>query len=326
MAFPTHEHVSFPDILHQMRGPPPFHQVAQCNNVAFIEWAQARGILPRNKVCQHLDNGVPCGLPMYLAPLERENLGFVFRCPGPANDHPYKSLRHGTFFSHSNLHPWKIVAIIYLWSFSDVSQATAQQMLQIGSKTTMVDWHQLCRDLCMTRLAMNPPLIGGPGTIVQIDETQVARAKPARNGRARRVPPRWVIGGICDETREVFMAECPGGRRDAATLLPIIQQHVIAGTTIHSDMWGAYNQLGALGYQHRTVNHHRFFVDPNTGVHTNLAENLWRNAKRKLTRMCGTRPHLLASYYDEFQWRRTVDRVTAFDGALDMIRLQYPQD
>ena len=35
-------------------------------------------------------------------------------------------------------------------------------------------------------------------------------------------------------------------RRDAPTLLPIIQQHVLPGTVIHSDDWRAYRHVAAL--------------------------------------------------------------------------------
>ena len=35
-------------------------------------------------------------------------------------------------------------------------------------------------------------------------------------------------------------------RRDAGTLLPIIQQHVHNGTTIWSDEWSAYNSVTSL--------------------------------------------------------------------------------
>ena len=55
--------------------------------------------------------------------------------------------------------------------------------------------------------------------------------------------------------------------RQAATLLPIIQQHVQRGTVIHSDQWSSYSQVSTLpnvehenllvqqGYIHRISNH-----------------------------------------------------------------------
>ena len=45
-------------------------------------------------------------------------------------------------------------------------------------------------------------------------------------------------------------------RRDAATLLPIIQNVTRPGGIIHSDQWRAYHGIQQqLGLQHRTVNH-----------------------------------------------------------------------
>ena len=34
--------------------------------------------------------------------------------------------------------------------------------------------------------------------------------------------------------------------RTAATLLPILQQHVAQGSVVHSDQWASYNQVGNL--------------------------------------------------------------------------------
>ena len=66
-------------------------------------------------------------------------------------------------------------------------------------------------------------------------------------------------------------------QRDAATLLPIISDHVEAGTTVWSDMWAAYNGIAALPgvTAHETVNHSIQFVNPVTGVHTNTIETYW---------------------------------------------------
>ena len=71
----------------------------------------------------------------------------------------------------------------------------------------------------------------------------------------------------------------PVAHRDANTFIPIIQEFVIPGTTIVSDLRGAYNQIGANGYQHLTVNHSVNFVNPFTFANTNTVENFWISAK-----------------------------------------------
>ena len=72
--------------------------------------------------------------------------------------------------------------------------------------------------------------------------------------------------------------------RDAATLLPIIQQHTLPGTTIWSDQWAAYNGivalLGIVG--HGVVNHSLQFVDSATSVNTQSVESYWNGVKGSL--------------------------------------------
>ena len=62
-------------------------------------------------------------------------------------------------------------------------------------------------------------------------------------------------------------------RRDAATLLPIIQAHINPGTEIHSDQWAAYGNVETLPgvAAHRTVNHSLEFVAAD-GTHTQHIE------------------------------------------------------
>ena len=50
-------------------------------------------------------------------------------------------------------------------------------------------------------------------------------------------------------------------RRDAATLMPLIMQHINQKTEIHSDEWRAYNRIKHEEYDHYTVNHTENFVD-----------------------------------------------------------------
>ncbi|KAI0989272.1 hypothetical protein GJ496_004207 [Pomphorhynchus laevis] len=48
---------------------------------------------------------------------------------------------------------------------------------------------------------------------------------------------------------------CEDNLRNSSSLVPFIVDNVTIGTTIHTDLWAAYSQLGQLGFVHETVNH-----------------------------------------------------------------------
>ena len=61
----------------------------------------------------------------------------------------------------------------------------------------------------------------------------------------------------------------------AATLMPVIQQFIKPGSTVISNQWAAYSEIGQCGYQHLTVNHSEHFVDQGTETHTQNIECTW---------------------------------------------------
>ena len=132
--------------------------------------------------------------------------------------------------------------------------------VEIRSSHTVVDWKQFCRDVCVSYFLNHPEQIGGAGRVVEIDESLFSKRK---YNRGRVLQEQWIFGGYDPVDKKGFLVPVP--KRDAATLLPIVQQWVLPGTTIHSDMWQAYNQFGNMGYPHGTVNHSLNFVDPVTG-------------------------------------------------------------
>lgn len=128
--------------------------------------------------------------------------------------------------------------------------------------------------------------IGGPGTIVEIDEAKFGKRK---YNRGRLVEGSWVLGGIQRDTKKCFLAVCPDNKRSERALLPIIQQYVAPGTTIITDKWKAYINLSNHGYVHLDVNHSQNFVDPQTGAHTNSIEGTWTHVKNRALQRGGRR-------------------------------------
>ena len=96
--------------------------------------------------------------------------------------------------------------------------------------------------------------IGGPGTIIEIDETSISKRK-YNIGHLPGYHRQWMFGGIERGTKRCFLKlvdQC-----NATTLLPIIQENILPGTTITSDLWAAYGGVVMLpqNYQHLIVNH-----------------------------------------------------------------------
>ena len=109
-----------------------------------------------------------------------------------------------------------------------------------------------------------------------------------------------MFGGIDRETKETFFKVVE--RRDADTLIPIIQKYIIPGTTIFSDCWKAYSTLKDIGYIHSTVNHSIEFKAAD-GTCTNTIESTWRAVKNSLPQN-GTVKDLYDSYFSEYCVRK----------------------
>ena len=124
-----------------------------------------------------------------------------------------------------------------------------------------------------------------------------------QNHRGR--PPRqqiWVFG-MADTSQSPALGVMKiVSNRSAQTLVPVMQQHLRSGTTVHSDEWAAYSRvqqrLPAVS-THGVVNHSLHFVDPATGVHTQNVESYWNRVKTKFKRMKGVHETMLSSYLDE---------------------------
>ena len=150
-------------------------------------------------------------------------------------------------------------------------------------QNTAVQWYQYFQDICSWKMLAISIALGGPGNIVQIDESVMVRAKYHR-GHRLCAQQRWVFGVYDPEKGHIELVD----NREAATLIPITQQVVVPGTTIWSTKWAAYRTLSQLGYTHQTVNHRRNFKDPVTGVCTKHVEAYWYSVKRRFKSLVGS--------------------------------------
>lgn len=249
--------------------------------------------------------------------------GYRWRCP----DHKGRkmTIRYGSFFERSHVPLPKLVVLLYLWSFQ-MPIVCAVQMTGI-SEATLIDWYNFIREVCSTHLMDFPDLtkIGGPGHIVCLDESVIAKRK---YHVGRLVRERWIFGGFDRNTRRGFIRMVDD--RTAATLLPLIAESILPGTEIWSDGWASYagiTNMPGLNYTHRVVNHTLHFVDPATGCCTNPIELYWKNCKMGFKRMSGTTSVMLPSHLDEFMFRQLyggTDRGEVFRSIVNTIKYQYP--
>ncbi|KAL5272803.1 hypothetical protein ACHWQZ_G000842 [Mnemiopsis leidyi] len=230
------------------------------------------GILRPHQYCEE------CQTYMELksCPTARYSDGYNWACP---DDIHLLSVR-----ADSVLHRRKISFTSFLhllWLFCNrISVSDAARLVSSNIKTVRTLFTSLRQ--CMAEDLLDNGVrrkIGGPGHIIEIDESKFGRRK---YNRGRRVVGKWILGGYCRTTGECFLTECTNNKRDHHTLLRLIKQNVLPGTIILTDKWKGYNSLSHHGFIHLVVNHRQGFVDPLTGVHTNTCEGMWFHAKKHM--------------------------------------------
>ncbi|KAL1123121.1 hypothetical protein AAG570_002209 [Ranatra chinensis] len=138
---------------------------------------------------------------------------------------------------------------------------------------TITDWTHFVRETMVDYLEDHSESVGGPGMIVEVEESKFGKRKYSRG---YYVEGQWVLGGIERGSGRTFLV--PVHDRSSETLTECIKQWVLPGTTIYTDCWNARDRLGGEGYNYLTVKHSLHFVDPSTGTHASTV-GMWQHFK-----------------------------------------------
>ena len=146
--------------------------------------------------------------------------------------------------------------------------------------------------------------------------------------RGRRAPvDSWVFGIVSNESTPSKGYYQVVEKRDRATLLPIIDRCLKPGSEIHTDDWGAYDNLRQhiphKVARHRVVNHSLNFVDPATAAHTQQIESKWNQLKQPIKARGGIAREDLQSYLNERMWKEWRGGTEVLDHFFDAVALCY---
>lgn len=258
------------------------------NSKNSILWLQSKDYLRTNCVCPKCEDRE--------MKLNTRGEYVQFKCTKCCTT---RSVFQNTFLFNHHKNIVELLDLIYFWALDLVQKKVGYQAKTLSSDTLNYWFNELNQlSVRIIRSENSTGKIGGQNHRVQIDESKFSKRK-YEVGRVVNSP--WVVGGIDMTTREVFFVET--NRRDANTLRNIIYNHVEEGSIIHTDCWRGYANLVELGFEHYTVNHSNYFVDPFTGVNTQLIESTWSVFKRKFrSRSINSRCDI-NSYFYEFYFK-----------------------
>ncbi len=197
---------------------------------------------------------------------------------------------------------WFYAIFLYTTTRNGVAAKELQRQLGVTYKTAWRMADEIRKH--MADVDGDAP-VGGEGKIVEIDETMIGGSLRFRRGdgqsRSQRQNKTMVMG-MLERDGAVLTTIVPDNRKHS--LLPAVTANVAPGSIVHTDELRSYQDVGTLGYEHRTVNHSRgFYVSP-TGTHVQGIENFWAQLKRSIN---GTHIHVsgkhLWKYAKEAEFR-----------------------
>lgn len=211
------------------------------------------------------------------------------------------TVRMGTVFesSHIEMHKWLQAIYLMCSSKKGISTNQLHRTLRISLKSAWFLSHRIREAMTPGDAGLFGGPIGGPGAIVEIDETFVGR-KPGMK-KHRGTAHKHAVLTLVERGGRARSFHVDGTK--ASDLMPIIVKHVAAGTNIMTDEAGQYLAMTKFFPSHEIVRH-SIGEYVRGRIHTNTVEGFYSVFKRGMKGVyqhCGEQH--LHRYVTEFDFR-----------------------
>ncbi|XP_047536550.1 uncharacterized protein LOC125070646 [Vanessa atalanta] len=287
-----------------------------------IVFAEENCMIPKSKMCNYHKKA------MTIVYTSNKTVGSFtcHKCAHACRSRAKVSRAKGTWFDNVKMTMSQIFYLMYAyankWSYSMTIKEDFTDDKHCLSKPTVCDWFKYCRETVILYQLEKQTFfgkIGGPGKIVQIDETKFAKRK---YNKGRHIEGQWVLGMIEDGSEDLRLEVCPNNIRTAEVLVPLIQKHVAEGTTIHINVGEAYDTLKDHNYILKKMTDN-FPANP-LCMHTQKIEAQWRVVKQFFSKDLYNRENL-ADFIIEYLWRRyiIINKCDPFEELIKAVKYVY---
>lgn len=202
--------------------------------------------------------------------------------------------------SHTSLQRWYYAMYLFSVTRHGVSAKELQRQFGCSYKTAWRMGHKI-REY-MSEKDGTPPMDGD----VEVDESYFGSAKPGGK-RGRGAVGKTIVIGLQDRDGAMHTEIIPDVKR--RTLHGVITEHVVEGSTVHTDELHSYKGLEEHGYTHKRVRHGTGEY-ANDGSHVNTVEAFWLIVKRSIrSTHVSVSPKHLPKYLGEFEYRQNRRKV-----------------
>lgn len=249
------------------------------NAAQFIKLMMEFGFLQKQVDCKSCKNA------MKLVNYTRNKDTVAWRCVVKKckDFEKYKSIRYGSFFNDFSVDLRFIFRILIKYSVG-TSQSTLIKANEKDPKIIEKIINKLLNLIPKSDFSKNK--LGGPGCIVQIDETMLNYKCKSHRGRSpgNRTDALCIVEVDSKITR-AFASVIPNKKE--STLVPIIVNQVCDSSVIWTDEHRSYANLSKFNYIHDTVTHKYEFINHLNGVNTQAVESFNNIIKRMIKNQNG---------------------------------------